>query len=265
MKNKITINRHINSNNQPIEKQPANENNGILEIHSIFRTIQGEGPFTGYPAIFIRLAGCNLQCQLCDTDYTSQRQLFEPTHIVDTIKSLCDGFNIKLIVITGGEPFRQDITELCKLLHKSKYIIQIETNGTLEIPNTLINYIKETTISNILKQELWFNIVCSPKSGKIHSSFIKNIEYIVAWKYVMAAHSIDENDGLPKLALNHSAVPRVARPIQNNNTLLTPIYLQPCDEKDPVLNQLNINACIESCLKHGYIMQLQIHKYLGVE
>src|SRR3954467_9071958 len=42
-----------------------------LSIHSIFYTLQGEGPYSGCPAVFMRLAGCNLQCPGCDTDYTS--------------------------------------------------------------------------------------------------------------------------------------------------------------------------------------------------
>jgi len=48
-------------NQQPIEKQFLHPK-GDLEVHSIFLTIQGEGPFTGQRAVFVRLAGCNLQC-----------------------------------------------------------------------------------------------------------------------------------------------------------------------------------------------------------
>ena len=54
-------------NKQPIEKrEPSYE--GTLQVHSIFKTIQGEGPFCGTPCVFVRLAGCNLQCPACDTD-----------------------------------------------------------------------------------------------------------------------------------------------------------------------------------------------------
>ena len=53
-------------NGQPIEKVQRTFD-GTLEVHSIFKTIQGEGPFCGTPAVFIRLAGCNLQCPWCDT------------------------------------------------------------------------------------------------------------------------------------------------------------------------------------------------------
>lgn len=63
--------------NNPIRKQVLRDD-GALYISGIFATIQGEGPLTGTPAIFIRLSGCNLQCGFCDTDFedTSKLNLF---------------------------------------------------------------------------------------------------------------------------------------------------------------------------------------------
>ena len=61
-------------NTQPAEKQ-VKSSGLILAINSIFYTIQGEGPFAGSPAVFVRLAGCNLQCPMCDTEYTSRQQM----------------------------------------------------------------------------------------------------------------------------------------------------------------------------------------------
>jgi 7-carboxy-7-deazaguanine synthase len=261
----------LNINLQAIEKKvsPAEalareRLGGALEVHSIFRTLQGEGPFTGYPAIFIRLAGCNLQCPACDTDYTSQRTLLSAAEILQQTLQLCIGYQIKLIVITGGEPLRQDLTQLCIVLHQRGFMVQIETNGTLAIPQKLINYIADTNINNSDKDTTrpWFNIVCSPKTGKTHPSLNP---YIIAWKYVMSSRSMNPVDGLPILALEHSAIPYVARPVQKSTRKYIPIYLQPCDDKDTILNKENMLTCIESCLKHGYIMQLQTHKYLDIE
>ena len=67
---------------------------------------------------------------------------------------------------------------------------------------------------------------------------------------------------LPTFALGHTANPRLARPPTDWED---PIYLQPMDTKDPAHNMRNIQAVTQSCMKHGYRLQLQIHKYIGVE
>ena len=74
-------------NTQPVEKT-WHDPLGVLKVHSIFNTIQGEGPLAGKPAVFVRLAGCNLQCVQCDTDYTSKEEKLSPPAIVERIKSL---------------------------------------------------------------------------------------------------------------------------------------------------------------------------------
>ena len=62
-------------NQQLADKPVLNETGLSLQVNSIFYTIQGEGPFAGRPAIFIRLAGCNLQCPGCDTEYTKRQTM----------------------------------------------------------------------------------------------------------------------------------------------------------------------------------------------
>ena len=69
-------------NLQPIEKRTKSAD-GLLSLHSIFHTIQGEGPFCGTPSVFVRLAGCNLQCPACDTDYTQGRRAASAQEILD--------------------------------------------------------------------------------------------------------------------------------------------------------------------------------------
>jgi organic radical activating enzyme len=232
-------------NTQPVEKRELG-NGTTLDVHSIFFTVQGEGPFTGHPAVFVRLAGCNLQCPSCDTEYTNGRQTMLVEHILERIHALVDHLSYKpLVVITGGEPFRQNIALFCALLRNHGYRVQIETNGTLEPPET--------------SASVWFDvtIVCSPKAGKVNP-ITRNLAD--CFKYVLSHDSVDPTDGLPILALNHTAAPRVARPISS-----VPIYVQPMDAKDPAENQRNINAAVASCQKHGYIFQLQTHKIMGVE
>lgn len=229
-------------NTQSPEKRIPFSN--ILQVHSVFRTIQGEGPFAGVPAIFVRLAGCNLQCPSCDTDYTSNRVEHTVSELLERINSLADG--VKLVVITGGEPFRQDITRFIRRLARD-YFVQVETNGSLPAP-----YLFHKDYS---KKEGAY-LVCSPKTGSIHPSVRHQA---CAFKYVLTWDSVDA-DGLPLRALEHTAHPAVAKPEPG-----VPVYLQPCDHKDPVLNARSLQACIDSCMVHGYTLQLQIHKILELE
>ncbi|WP_046973456.1 7-carboxy-7-deazaguanine synthase QueE, partial [Dyella japonica] len=98
-------------------------------------TIQGEGPFCGQPAVFVRLAGCNLQCPGCDTNYTSNRKKMSHSDIWQEIVHVTGEAKTKLVVITGGEPFRQPevVNFINYLIDMKGYRVQVETNGTMPI------------------------------------------------------------------------------------------------------------------------------------
>jgi 7-carboxy-7-deazaguanine synthase len=238
----------IKLNNQEPESRVIHTG-GQLAVQSIFYTIQGEGPYSGRPSVFVRLAGCNLQCPACDTDYTSSRRFFTINEILRTVNDLVSGLEFKyrpttLVVITGGEPFRQQITPLVNSLFNRNYEVQIETNGTLPPQEGL---------------EPFCDIVCSPKTGSVNKLLIPKI---TAYKYVLSHDSIDHSDGLPRYVLAHTAGGKVARP---HPGFLGPVYIQPADTGDAHLNKLNVEACVSSCMLYGYILQLQIHKLIGVE
>lgn len=235
-------------NKQPIEKRVTRQD-GMLDVHSVFETIQGEGPFCGTPCVFIRLAGCNLQCPACDTDYTSNRFHEDPFMILNRVKALRTG---GLVVITGGEPFRQPFAPLVRLLHENGYFIQIESNGTLEVPNIL-----DIPWSIFTENRRGCYLVISPKTGKLHYTAL---ERACALKYVVEAGNVDPADGLPLHALQHPGRP--ARPPEGWNRL---VYIQPMDGKDEVENANNLACAIAMSLGHGYILQLQVHKLIGVE
>lgn len=214
---------------------------GSLFVHSIFKTIQGEGPFCGVPAIFVRLAGCNLQCPGCDTDYTSNKINMSALQILTRVKEVVGSDNIKLVVITGGEPFRQNIGPLCDALQGAGFVVQVETNGTLApgFP---------------LQGDLF--IVCSPKTGKVNQV----VEVAATcYKYVLSHDSVSPEDGLPLSVLEHSVNEKVARPVTDME-----VYIQPMDSGIAEINKLNLQAAIDSCMKFGYTLQLQTHKIIGL-
>jgi 7-carboxy-7-deazaguanine synthase len=234
-------------NLQPIEKRESRED-GAVYVHSIFYTIQGEGPFCGTPAVFVRLAGCNLTCPFCDTEYTSKRELMSPSAIAQRAADLMPKSG--LVVITGGEPFRQNLSKLLDMLVHYDNFVQIETNGTL--PPSTFHYSRD------IGHRWGAYIVCSPKTGKVNAQIW---EQACCVKYVAEENDMLP-DGLPEHALGHPAHPHLARPPAGWER---PVYLQPMDAQDDLENMRNIIAVRDSCLENGYILQLQIHKIIGVE
>ncbi len=102
----------------------------MLQLAEIFYSIQGEGTHTGKPAVFVRLAGCNLACAFCDTDYSLKFVASVP-EVVDRVRSL--GGDCPMVVITGGEPLAQRETlALIAALRQAGKRVHIESNGTVE-------------------------------------------------------------------------------------------------------------------------------------
>jgi len=103
-----------------------------MMVSEIFETIQGEGPLMGRPMLFIRLSGCNLSCEWCDTKYAQEDgKEVELGEVVDAITQS----DLYYVCWTGGEPLLQveDILMVTKrTMHKGHCL---ETNGTLNIPH----------------------------------------------------------------------------------------------------------------------------------
>lgn len=103
----------------------------MLKVNEIFNSFQGEGPFAGRPATFLRLSGCNLKCDFCDTNH-KKYDIFDVNFVKKNVKKYMSRLNTKFLVITGGEPLLQDdINELAFELIKEGYIVQFETNGSI--------------------------------------------------------------------------------------------------------------------------------------
>lgn len=210
-------------------------------VHSVFKTIQGEGPFAGVPAIFVRLAGCNLQCPECDTAYTAVSDHQETTaELVNWILETIGESKVQLVVITGGEPFRQDLAPLVYALVREDLSVQIETNGTLfqqSFPYTLVT------------------VVCSPKVEKVHASLIP---HVTSWKYVVGPGDLDER-GLPLQVLGSSR--SVFRDIPED----AQVYLQPLDTGRQDVNAVYTLKTSNACIQYGHRLCVQVHKMVGLD
>lgn len=208
----------------PIRK-PVVDDGQKLALKAIFATLQGEGPYAGWPAVFIRLGGCNLACDFCDTDFEG----FTTVSVADIVTRVVPQLKgaEKLVVITGGEPLRQNIIPLCEALIAEGCKVQIETNGTLfrELPAAV-------------------DIICSPKSRTpIRGDLLARIN---AFKFIISAGHEGYHD-----------VPDVG---QGG----IPVYVQPMDEYDAHKNTANRALATRIALEHGYRLSLQTHKILGI-
>jgi 7-carboxy-7-deazaguanine synthase len=103
----------------------------MLVVNEIFHSIQGESSFVGLPTVFVRLAGCNLRCEWCDSAYAFEKgDAMEVREVLERVES----YNCKLVEITGGEPLLQsDVIRLMDELLDRDYEVLLETGGSLPI------------------------------------------------------------------------------------------------------------------------------------
>lgn len=214
-----------------LKRPPVKGEGDMLEVQEIFPTFQGEGPYTGWPAVFIRLGGCNLACRFCDTEFETYQAL--PLDIILTQVEALAG-KARLVVITGGEPFRQPIAALCNALEARGYKIQIECNGTLyrEIPPGV-------------------DIICSPKNTGNGYQYLREdmLSRIHALKFIISATDVHYNH-----------VTEIGQTAYN-----IPVYVQPMDEYDREKNAANHAFTLELAREYGYRVSLQTHKVWGIE
>lgn len=212
-----------------------------IQIHEIFYTIQGEGPFTGHPAVFARLTGCNLRCWFCDTTWDDEGDKYmSPEAIYDAAIEAGAG-RTRLLVLTGGEPLRQNLSRLIDKFSQHNWIIQIETAGSFWQP-CLINE--------------GIHLVVSPKVAKVHPKIRDHAQH---WKYIIGPNEEwppkwktqkDDKGGLPCLPPARATV-----------------WLQPMDDYRfirPSKVGTNIKRTRDLALANGFNISLQTHKILGV-
>jgi len=218
------------------QKRPPEQGDGqSLAVVEVFATLQGEGVYTGWPAVFVRLGGCNLACNFCDTEFEAFSEIVLSVLVQDiTEKANEAGVRVRnLVVITGGEPLRQNIAPLCTALLEKGFRVQIETNGTLyrDLPEGV-------------------DIVCSPKApdGKYFPIRPDLLPRIRAFKFIVSA----------ELGAYHD----VAEVGQSQAHI--PVYVQPMDAGDATKNAANMAHAAGLAQQYGYILSLQTHKILGI-
>ena len=108
----------------------------VYPVVEIFYYVQGEGYHAGIPHVFVRFGTCNLRCSWCDTDFDT----FEEMNAVDILGEILQ-YNCNRVIFTGGEPMLHDLWPLHRLLKRRGFTLSVETNGTISIPEGLIDWI----------------------------------------------------------------------------------------------------------------------------
>lgn len=103
-----------------------------MKVNEIFYSLQGEGFNAGTPAVFVRFAGCNLNCPFCDTDFAVGTEMTEEDIAAQVVR-----YPASLVVITGGETSLQLTESLVDALHRQGRRVAVETNGTHPLPSNV--------------------------------------------------------------------------------------------------------------------------------
>ena len=194
-----------------------------MRVNEIFYSLQGEGYNTGRPAVFLRLSGCNLKCPFCDTDFSKYTDMSEE-EIVDAICQL--SVDCHFVVITGGEPTLQNCTLLIDMLHRNRYEVAMESNGTRPAPYNVD----------------WLTI--SPKIP-----FVSTDNKYLDVKRCQELKLVFDGDMEP----------------DTYGVKARHYYLQPCDTGDPERNAVITDKCIEYVKQHPkWKLSLQTQKILKV-
>ncbi len=131
-----------------------------LRITEIFLSLQGETTFVGLPTVFVRLTGCPLRCDYCDTAYAfSGGSSMELTDIVTAVA----GFGVRHVTVTGGEPLAQPgALALLEHLCDAGYRVSLETSGALDVSPVDRRVVKildiKTPGSGEVSRNLWSNL-----------------------------------------------------------------------------------------------------------
>lgn len=241
-----------------------------LLVTSFFRTVQGEGPFSGHPAIFLRLAGCNFgakdhQCTWCDTSFQFNKgTTYGYQALIDALLALPGYSKHDILVVTGGEPtLQQNLLSLIVLAAPHFANIQIETNGTQA---SFFNEAENRGMTSL------FKTVVSPKANYKAGRYAL-IPAVVRWyasclKFVVDADPDSPHHTIPDWALDRSLVscPVYVSPMA--------VYSRPYEGEvssvweEGLINKeataRNYNYAAEYAMKHNLLLSLQTHLFIGL-
>lgn len=164
-----------------------------LKITEIFHSVQGESHTMGWPTVFVRLTGCPLRCQYCDTAYAFHGGEWRS---FDEILSEVDRYGARYVTVTGGEPLAQKrcldlLTRLCD----ADYEVSLETSGALDVSGVDPRVVKvldlKTPGSGECERNLWDNLEHLGQRDQVKFVICDRADYEWARDVVSARHLAD--------------------------------------------------------------------------
>lgn len=218
-----------------------------MRLIEIYKSVQGESSFTGRPCIFVRLAGCNLRCSWCDSEYTFRGGVaYTDEQIVAELERLTP---VRLVEFTGGEPLLQsrELIPLMDRLLVAGYELMIETSGERPLDDV------PASVHKIV------DVKC-PASGEGGSFRMENLKWLTMRDEVkFVIQNRDDYEFARAFIREHKLEEKAGQ-----------ILLSPAFSKTPSLERSTRNAVqdprelVEWMLADGLParLSLQIHKYI---
>jgi 7-carboxy-7-deazaguanine synthase len=134
-----------------------------LRVNEIFHSLQGEADCVGFPTVFVRLTGCPLRCQYCDTEYAFHSgDWLDLEAILEKVRSIGASY----VCVTGGEPLAQpNCLKLLTRLCDSGYQVSLETSGALDVADV------DPRVTRVID-------VKTPASNEASRNRIENFQYL---------------------------------------------------------------------------------------
>jgi 7-carboxy-7-deazaguanine synthase len=218
-----------------------------MYLIEIYKSVQGESSFAGLPCIFVRLAGCNLRCSWCDSEYTFKGGYKQSLDEVEAaVAALAP---VRLVEFTGGEPMLQEreLLPLMERLLPQGYMLMIETSG-------------ERLLGNVPKDVYKIVDVKCPGSGESGSFRMENLDSLTKRdevKFVISDRV--DYEFARKFTLEHGLAERAG------GVLFSPAFKKaPSLERSTSNCALDPRVLVEWMLEDGLParLSLQIHKFI---
>ncbi len=134
-----------------------------LRISEIFLSLQGESTTVGLPTVFVRLTGCPLRCQYCDTEYAFRGGESMP---LPALLGRVAEYGVRHVTVTGGEPLAQPAClRLLEQLCDAGYLVSLETSGALDVSQVDARVVKVIDLK-------------TPGSGEVERNRYQNLDYL---------------------------------------------------------------------------------------